>query len=180
MYRPQKVKTYDPTNPEYGLVDMMVSEAFEAVSPEIYYWSLDTVTTKTSMDALDKVYGEKSSTSKITYKEPKLVHARIDFNPILKELSKLGTTTKEEVEIFVNIASVMEELDNNAPKSGDILRVSYINHDPYSADNKSVTFYTVSQVTPVDLYNNRYTNLQISAEQTTMNEVPDKIKKFIY
>ena len=99
MYRPQKVKTYDPTNPEYGLVDMMVSEAFEAVSPEIYYWSLDTVTTKTSMDALDKVYGEKSSTSKITYKEPKLVHARIDFNPILKELSKLGTVTKEEVEI---------------------------------------------------------------------------------
>lgn len=180
MYRPQKVKTYDPTNPEYGLIDMMTSEAFEAVSPEIYYWVMDTETTKASMDALDKVYGEKSSTTKITYKEPRLIHARIDFNPILKELSKLGTTTKEEVEIFVNIATVLEQLNDNTPKSGDILRVSYIGSNPYSADNKSVTFYTVSQVTPVDLYNNRYTNLQISAEQTTMNEVPDKIKKFTY
>ena len=64
MYKPPKdvaLKTYAPTNPEYGLVDLMVSEAFAAVSPEIYYWSFDAETTEQDMDEVDQIYVEKSS-----------------------------------------------------------------------------------------------------------------------
>lgn len=183
MYKPPKdvaLKTYAPTNPEYGLVDLMVSEAFAAVSPEIYYWSFDAETTEQDMDEVDQMYGEKSSGDAVRdFTGPYQIDARIDFNPILKEITRLGMEQKEDIDIFVNIATVYEQLKKRVPKSGDIMRVSYIGRDPndaHPANSKPVTYYSVSVVTPYDLYNNRYTNLQIYAIQTPLNDIPDKIK----
>lgn len=178
MYRPTKVKTYDPSNPEYSLIDLMVSESFESVSPEIFMWSLNTTATTQKMDPLGKLYGETASSSKAVYTGPFQIYAKVDFNPIIKEITRLGTETKEEIEIFSNIASIMQQ-SKVLPKSGDILRVSYI-LNPMQTDSKRVTFYSISNVVPADLYNNKYVNLQISAEQTNLSDIPNEIKNYIY
>jgi hypothetical protein len=65
-------------------------------------------------------------------------------------------------------------LQGRVPKAGDVIRVSWIKTD----STRRFVFYGISNVTPVDPYNARYTNWLIHCEQTNMNEIPNEIKNF--
>ncbi len=176
-FRPTKITMFEPSNPEYSLVDTMMAEKITAYSPEVYWWSQirDDETGAATRDELDKVYGEKSSgDGYINYIGPKEVKSILELNPIVAEFTRLGLQQIEEVEIYVNIAAMDYYLDGRPPKSGDILRVSWI----VTETQRRFVFYKVSNVTPVDPYNFRYINWHIHAEQEMLHDAPDSIKQF--
>ena len=175
MYRPIAAKIYEPNNPEYSLVDAMTSELFELFSPEIKWWNLNITTTQSNLDSLDQLYGEEGD-NKLAFNGPFNVYGRVETNPILKELSRLGHLEIREIDFYVNIAAMNNYLENSIPREGDIFRLTYLGNDP-KIDRKFF-FYVVNNIIEVDLYNCRYINYQIAAEQTTLNNVPDIIKNY--
>jgi len=174
MWRPNgKINIFDPTNPEYTLVDAMTAEKFENYSWEIVYWSFNIETTAPTLDALDQTYGEASDVQN-KYDGPFEAYGTIEVNPILQELTKLGHQQIEEINFYCNISAMDNYLQGRIPKQGDIIRVSWIKTD----STRRFVFYGIGNVTPVDPYNARYTNWLMHCEQTNMNEIPEEIKNF--
>lgn len=175
MFRPNNVKVFEPRNPEYALASTIDGDFINAASPMIMYWSIDRAATVASQDDLDHVYGEKSSGDTLhTFKTPNRVYMFVELNPILVELTRLGA---EQIEEITAIANVDDFLNRNhlSPMAGDVFRVSYVVDD----QNYRNVFYTVSSVVPFDIFNMKYLNWHIYAEQTPMAEVPQVIKDFI-
>jgi hypothetical protein len=175
MYRPNSAKVFEPRNPEYALASSIDGDFINASSPLVWWWSVDRTATVASQDELDHIYGEKSSgTALHTFKDPNRVYLFLEINPILIELTRLGI---EQIEEVTTIANVDDFLNRNhaSPVSGDIFRVSYVVTDQ---EYRNV-FYTVSSVVPFDIFNMKYLNWHIYAEQTPMAEVPQSIKDFI-
>ena len=191
MYRPMKPKMHDPTNPEHSLVDAMTVEIHSLESPEIVYWSMKTAEeideenailnpdADPYLDELDEVYGEKSSDDgKLMFHEPVVdFYAKVDINPIIQELTRLGLAQIEEIDVYVNIAHAQEKL-YGPPKGGDVLRITFMIRDYNGELKEHLVYFKVSSVDPVDLYNFQYINYQINCEQTNMMDVPDEIKNY--
>jgi len=175
MFRPTSAKVFEPRSPEYALASSVDGDFIEAVSPLIMYWSLDRATTVASQDELDHVYGEKSSGDALhTFLEPNRVYLLIEINPILIELTRLGIEQIEEITAVANVDNFIK-CNHVQPQSGDVFRVSYVVNDQ---EYRNV-FYTVSSVVPFDVFNMKYLNWHMYAEQTPMAEVPQVIKDYI-
>jgi len=183
--RIQNVKIFEPQNPEYQLVDSLTAENFEAFSPKMLIWVLDLTQTEKNRDEIDRVYGENSSIDRTkgigrnVFDGPIEFFGHVEVNEIIQELLRAGLEQLEDVEIFVNISDFAKRLGGLSPKAGDIIRVSYILNP--AVENKGIAtfrhiFYEIANITPVDLYNFRYVNFHIHAEQTNMSNVPDAIK----
>ena len=177
MFRPQKVKTFDPLSPEYALVDSLTSEMIDAITPYVLWWSLLRNDTQQKRDELDTIYGEASSKDgkHVFVTTPTKVSLRLEINPVIKELTRLGIEQIHAIDIYCNIADFLNK-NNIPPQPGDVFRISYINEQ--GQDIFRNIFYTASVIVPVDLFNLRYINWQIYAEQTPMDVVPDYIKNF--
>jgi hypothetical protein len=174
MFRVNKMKVFEPKNPEYALADAITSEIVEIISPKILWWSLDRTATQATRDELDEVYGEKSSDdSKYVYTGPKEVFCYVEFNPILWELSRLGVEQLEMINIFTNIGDFINR-NGSHPKPGDLLRISYTRSE---TDFRNI-FYEVSVVFPIDLIDFHHMNWQMYVEQTDLNTVEQRIKDF--
>lgn len=175
MFRPTGAKTFEPKNPEYALASSIDGDLIEAISPLIVYWSFDRDATGASRDELDQVYGEKSSGDALHYfKDPNRVYMFVEINPIIIELTRLGIEQIEEITAVVNVDNFIKH-NNIAPRPGDVFRVSYV----VDAQNYRNVFYTVSSVVPFDVFNMKYLNWHLYAEQTPMQEVDQKIKDYI-
>ena len=174
MFRPKKIKVFDSQNPEYALVDAINSEIFENYSPEISYWSFNAAATEVNMDELDAIYGEVSRQNVKQYFGPYDPKGTLEINPIIQELTRLGLQQIEEVDLYCNIAAMHDYLDGKDPIAGDIFRITWLETDI----ERRYIFYSVANVTPVDIYNFRYTNWLINAEQTPLHNVPDEIKLY--
>jgi hypothetical protein len=173
MFRPSDVKTFSPYNPEYLLASSMDAEMIEYSSPKILWWSFDKTETIADMDELDKIYGE-SHLGQDIFKAPKQVNAALEINPIMMELTRLGVEQIEEIILFANQDDFLLQNEEN-PKSGDILRVSYIvNEDKYRN-----VFYVVGSVIPVDLFNLKYLNWRILGQQTNMSQASQAIRDYM-
>ena len=61
--RPFKLNLYEPSNPEYMLLESFNQEYTEIVSPRILYWRFDEKTSKSNQDRLDELYGEATQTN---------------------------------------------------------------------------------------------------------------------
>lgn len=194
MYRPMSPNMWEPNNPEHSLVDAMTEEVHMLESPEIIYWRLkkeeeidaeNEYTNEGSeyeydgyLDELDKEYGEKSSgEGKLLYHKPIVVYGKIDIEPILNELSRMGLTTINQIDFYMNIAHCHERLER-PPIGGDVFRVTYFIRDNKGDLKNKYIYYEVSNVNEVDLYNYQYINYQIWAEQTNMMNVEDSVKQF--
>jgi len=173
MFRPKRIKVFEPTNPEYSLIDSMTSEVFENYSPEIAWWSLNRTETEANRDELSEVYGESKPSSKM-FDGPFPVAGAFEINPIIQELTRLGLEQIEEVDFYCNIAAMQEYTEGRDPKGGDVFRVTWLETN----SERRFVFYNVSNVTPVDIYNYRHINWLVNAEQTTLHDVPDEIKEF--
>lgn len=175
MYRPINCKVMEPKNPEYALASSLSADFIENQSPLMYWWSFDRTKTTATQDELDQIYGEKSSGDrKFTFKKPNRVYAFMEINPILIELSRLGIEQIEEITLVINVDDFLNR-NFEDPKSGDVFRISYI----VGEQKYRNIFYTVGSVVPFDIFNMKYLNWHIYAEQTPMNEVPDSIKNFM-
>lgn len=190
MFRPMTPRMFEPDNPEHTLVDLLTTEMHQLESPEIVYWKVkmpDVVDAETHrvdptatnyLDDLDKVYGEKSSGDGLTkYYQPEQIFGKLDSQPIIQELLKMGLITKTEIDLYVNIAHIQDVL-GRPPMGGDLFRITYLIRNPDGELKGYYVYYEVSTVWPVDLYNYQYINYQINAEQTNMSNVPDEIKNF--
>jgi len=175
MFRSGKngIKVFDSQNPEYSLIDSMTSEIFENYSTEIAYWLFGRAETEANLDELDEVYGESSKNKRI-YSGPFDVKGTLTINPIIQELTRLGLEQIEEIDFYCNIAAMDEYLEGEPPKAGDIFRVTWIEKE----NTRRYVFYSVANVTPTDIYNSRYINYLISAEQTTLHNFPAEIKNY--
>ena len=171
--KPSNVKIFEPTNPELELVASMTAEIFEYVSPKLLIWIFDKEYNNKNMDAIDQLYGEKSSINtqtgltKAKFDGPFEFFARFEANEILALLSRGTDEQKEEIELFVNIMDFTERLHGLAPDSGDIIRLSYIdalNKDTKKREFRHV-FYEISEVLPIDLYNYNYVNFAKSSRR---------------
>lgn len=184
--RPFSIKTFEPTNPEYALLDSMIEESYEAVSPEIYWWCFKTEELyqpeSEIHDPFDQLYGEISANDQETlerfFMSPKRVYGNVIFNPILNQIAKLtGGQEIREIDLYFNI-SALEYYLGQSPKRGDILRITHLGKNEQV--DREYIWYEVANITPVDQYNLRYTGWEIHCEQTTLHNVPDIIKKFNY
>ena len=177
IYKPTSVEVFQPLNPEYALVDSMIEEAFEAISDELVWWSLDRTKTQEHMDDLGKAYGEASDTAnKPEYNGPFRVWGKTEINPIIQELTRLGAQTLREIDMYFNVAAFANYTNGLTPKQGDIVRVTWLMRRP--EEDREFWFYEVANVTPVDIYNFRYANWQCLAEQTALNNVPEAIRTY--
>jgi hypothetical protein len=104
MYRPYKPLGFDKTNPEHALVDLLVEELHTLEGGEIIYWCLKDpkvlneealINNETPYtDELDDIYMEKSSgDGKYLFYEPELLPGKLEINPIINELGRLGLAT---------------------------------------------------------------------------------------
>lgn len=188
MYRPQAPTMFEPNNPEHSLVDMLTEEIHMLESPEIIYWKLkkpedleenfEYIGGDNYLDELDKEYGEKSSgTGKLLHYDPVRVYGKIDIEPIVNELIRLGLVTKRDIAFYVNIAHIHEKL-GCPPKAGDIFRVTYMIRDNNGDIKYKFVYYHVANVNEVDIYNYQYINYQIWAEPTNMMDVQEIIKQY--
>ena len=165
MYRPQRFKFFDEENPEYALIDSLTEEMFVVISPKILWWTFKDEETKAAMSELELLYGETMSSKK--FLGPIEVFGHLETDPVITELQRMGIEQIESIKLSVN-RNTFANLIGFEPKAGDIFLVKY------PKDNRQ-TFYTVSTVDPSDLYNMRYTNYIINAEQTNMNDVDQEI-----
>lgn len=189
MFRPTSPTMFCPSNSEHSLVDALTEEIHMLESPEIIYWRLkkpeeidaepeNIISGESYLDDLDKVYGEKSSKEgKLLYKDPVRVYGKIDIQPIINELQRLGLITTKQIDLYLNIAHAHEKL-GEVPKGGDVFRVTYLIRDINGELKEKYVYYHLSNVTEVDLYNFQYVNYQLFAEQTNMMDVPDEIKQY--
>lgn len=177
-----------PENSEHSLVDAMTEEVHMLESPEIIYWKLkkpedleenfEYTGGSNYLDELDKVYGEKSSgTGKLIHHDPVRIYGKIDIEPIVNELARLGLITKKEIDLYINIAHAHEKL-GEPPKGGDIFRITYMIRDNKGDLKYKFVYYHISNVNEVDVYNYQYINYQIWGEQTNMMDVADIIKQY--
>lgn len=160
-------------------MDVMTIEPFENFSTEIMYWSFNRVETEALQDDLDKMYGEytakgSDSNKKEQYDGPFKVYGKIEVNPIIQELIRLGTQTLQQIDFYMNIAASQQYLGGRKPKMGDIFRTTYIK----TQTSREYVFYRVSVVTPVDLFNFRYINIQCMCSQEILANVPNEIRNF--
>ncbi len=176
MYRrPNNIKVFEPKNPEYALCSSLTSEFIEAQSPYTIWWSVDSTKSEASQDELDKIYGEKSSGDRlIKFKKPNRIYLSLEINPIMVELTRLGVEQIEEITAVINIDDFRNR-NFEDPKPGDVFRISYV----VSEQQYRNVFYTVSTLVPFDIFNTKYINWHLYAEQTPMNEVPDSIKNYM-
>ena len=86
----------------------------------------------------------------------------------------MPTKQIEEVELYFGIAAMDLYLKGKKPQSGDVLRISYIINET----ERKYTFYDVSNITPVDIFNFHYLNWHVHAQQTQMHDIPDVIKLY--
>jgi hypothetical protein len=185
--RPIQPLIYDPNNPEHDLIDVITEEIHQLESPEVYYWSVIKQETAISeeipgaggyLDELDKVYGEKSSGDGVLmFREGKRMYGKLETNPIIQELARMGLSQIEQIDFYVNIA-LSKEILGEAPKPGDIFSKTALIRNEAGELKKERTFYEVGAVNPVDIYNYQFINYQIEAEQTSLDQIPDSIKKF--
>jgi hypothetical protein len=173
MYRPQNIKIFEPTNPEYTLVDIITAEEFEALSPKMLLWCIDRPKSEMSLDSLDLVYGENDK-EEMVYNGPYQIFGKLDFNPIITELKRLGVEQIEDIEIYVNIGDLNRRTDGRNILPGDIIRISYIKE----SDQFLHRFYEVSTVTPIDIYNFKYINWHLHLQQARAGILPDSIKNY--
>lgn len=176
MYPPRKtgIQVFEPTNPEYSLIDAMTTEVFENYSSEIKWWIFSRTETDENRDELDKAYGEASRGVAEVFSGPYDVSGTLEVNPILQELTRLGAEQIEEIDFYTNIAAMQVYLKGENPKQGDIFRVTWIQTNT----DRRFIFYRVANVTPVDIYNMRYTNWLINAEQELLSNVPENIRTY--
>jgi len=175
IFRPKNLKVFEPDNPEYTLIDHMTEEVFENYSTEIAYWVLNVTETDSDRDELDEVYGEGGGADQLrAYYGPYEVFGTLTINPIIQELTRLGLEQIEEIDFYCNIAAMENYLEGYIPKAGDIFRTTWIQTN----NERRYIFYNIANVTPVDLYNFRYINYLINAEQTSLHEVPESIKNY--
>ena len=175
MFRPHASKVFEPENPEYALIDAVVQESFEKASPEIMWWSLNRELTEPTRDELDQLYGEKSSGDKLVkYAGPFRVYGHLEPSPIIQELTRLGVEQIWQIDLFMNVAAMLEYTRGRPPKPGDVFRATHI----HPGDQREYKFYMVGSVLEVDLFNFKYVNWQVNAEQTTLADVPDEIKLY--
>lgn len=188
MYRPIKPLGFDKTNPEHALVDLLVEELHTLEGGEIIYWCLKNVKLLDAekiannetpyVDELDDVYMEKSSDDgKYLYFEPERLAGKLEINPIIHELGRLGLATIEDADLYVNIAHFHSKM-NQAPEGGDIFRITNLIKDENGELKDDYVYYKVSNATPVDLHNYQYINYQIHSEQTNMNDIPAEILNY--
>jgi hypothetical protein len=188
MFRSIAPRMFDPLNSEHSLVDALTEEMHMSESPEIIYWRLkkpeeidalpENINSESYLDDLDKVYGEKSSKEgKLLYKDPVRIYGKIDIQPIINELQRMGLTTIKQIDLYINIAHAHERLEE-VPKGGDVFRVTYLIRDTDGELKDKYVYYHIANVTEVDLYNYQYINYQLFAEQTNMMDVADEIKQY--
>ena len=171
MFRPQNVKVFEPHNPELSLIDLMEEEVFEATSTEIYWFCMNKSETEDRMDVLDAIYGATNSITKKSFDGPYKVYGLLEINPILQELTRMGLEQKEEIDLIVNQASFYSYLHDKNPQMGDLFRISYLLHN----DERKYTWYKVGSITPIDLFNFKYVNWMIHAEQTALADVSQEV-----
>lgn len=172
--RPFKLNLYEPSNPEYMLLESFNQEYTEIVSPRILYWRFDEKTSKSNQDRLDELYGEATQTN--VYEGPFEVFMLIDRSPVLTEISRLGKNIVEEVQIAVSVLHINEKI-GRLPVSGDIFRVSAIKNE----SKETFTWYEISSVVENDINNHRWMTLMIFAKQTDLSNVTLEMKKkFLY
>lgn len=170
--RPDELKLFDSTNPEYELANSFVDESNEIVSPLILFFCADITATKSEMDNVDITYGETKQ--KIKYLPPKKILGNVEINPIIQELTSLGLAQIEALNLIVGIPNILSTLGQE-PKEGDIFRISYVEQGKPLRD----VFYTVSNVIPVNLFNFQYLNYIINGQQTRMTDVPTEVKNYL-
>lgn len=200
MYKPTKAKIFDPGNADLALADAICAEIHGLESPETYWWKLDSEVLEEDkeiltdaddrnddqasyLDDLDEVYKEKSSKDGnkpyVDY-TPIQVYGKLDTQPIIQEISRLGIVDKTEIDFYMNIADCTERL-GRPPTPGDIFRITYLINDqssPTMGFYAKFVFYTVATVQTVDLFNFQYMNYQVLAEQQNLSDVPDEITTF--
>lgn len=190
MFRPFKPLGFEPLNPELSLIDQFTTEMHKLESAEVIYWSrkpTDVVDAERTiadpdadsyLDDLDEVYGEKSSdTGKHEFYDPVQVYGKLDINPIIQELTRMGLSQIEEIDFYMNIAHAQDVLDG-PPKMGDVFRITFLIRDKDGENQEHLVYYTVGTINPVDLYNYHYVNYQINAEQTSLQNCPTEIQNY--
>lgn len=184
MFRPTNVKIFEPTNPEYNLVHSINSELNEAVSPKLMVWMIDLADAAANQDEIDNVYGENSAIDKtknisknIKYDGPYEFFGNVQVNEIIQEMSRLGVEQVEEIDIFVDLMDFTTRMKGSQPKPGDIIRISYIEMEDKATNQTHYrhVFYEIGTILPCDLYNFKYINLHIYAEQASLGNVPKTI-----
>lgn len=173
---PSGLNVFEPLNPEHGVLDSMIQEAYEVMSTEVMWWCFSKTVAEETRDSIDQMFGETTVENVPAYSGPFRVWANNQVNPIIMELTRLGGQTIKDVDLFCGIAAMHQYLSGKDPMPGDIFRLTRLGLDPKI--NREYDFYVVSHAWPVDLYNNRYTSWQIAAEQTNLNDVPDIIKNY--
>lgn len=170
--RPEELKLFEPTNPEYELANSFVEEAIEIVSPLILYFATDLASTLPTMDNVDNILGETKQ--KIKFFAPKKIFADPEINPILAELTAMGLSQIEELNLVVSIPQIISILGAE-PKAGDVFRISYVEQGKPLRD----VFYTIMNVIPANMFNFQYLNYVLHGQQTRMVDVPSDVKNYL-
>lgn len=166
------IKMYDPTNHELWLGDELSKEHINVYSPPILWWKMSE-STHTNSDELDKLYGETQSIVYQNIEDPIEVIGYFEISPIIEELGRMGLSEIKDFNLLVNISDIIERLGEE-PKGGDLFAVGNMTKQ----NIMDYTFYMVASVVETDFHLWRYVHYLISAQQTNLSNVPEKIKNY--
>jgi len=160
---------WDPLNYEHWLVDQESIDHIKINSPYILYWKVDHDETERHNDELSNLYQE--SDQLVFYnKEPIRVYMYAEISPIIQELSRIGISELNEINLITNITDINEKL-GRSPASGDLISIYFFQKDKKASQR----FYTVVSASLSDLHLYRYLHLILNCEQTNLANIPKHI-----
>jgi hypothetical protein len=85
----------------------------------------------------------------------------------------MGLSEIKDFNLLVNISDIIERLGEE-PKAGDLFAVGNMTKQ----NELDYTFYMVASVVETDFHLWRYVHYLVSAQQTNLSNVPEKIKNY--
>jgi hypothetical protein len=160
---------WDPLNYEHWLADQESIDHIKINSPYILYWKIDSEGTEMNNDELSNLYQE--SDQLVFYNQkPIRVYMYSEISPVIQELSRIGISELNEINLIANITDINEKI-GRFPISGDLLSIYF-----FQKDRKfSKRFYTVVSSSSSDLHLYRYLHIILNCEQTNLANIPKRI-----
>ena len=106
-------------------------------------------------------------------KEPIRVFMYAEISPIIQELSRIGISELNEINLITNLTDINEKL-GRSPSSGDLISIYFFKKDK----KVSQRFYTIVSASGSDLHLYRYIHLILNCEQTNMANIPSHIYNY--
>lgn len=160
---------WDPLNYEHWLSDQESIDHIKINSPYILYWKIDQEGTEMHNDELSNLYQE--SDQLVFYnRKPIRVYMYAEISPVIQELSRIGISELNEINLITNITDIEEKL-GRSPISGDLLSIYF-----FEKEKKfSKRFYTIVSSSSSDLHLYRYLHYVVNCEQTNLSNIPKHI-----